>query len=176
MHRRYGLDMDNLGADDASVAEALAKVERDRERAELERRTGRDETAEAVQLMAAADREDRDRHQDADEENQRPEALAEEAGPKCDSAERRRKLAASKAYPNREAVQPRLSADQDHAAPPIAAVTKAPREPEGRKTGGANGQTKLLQKGMSGRDGPRDLAGSVRQGWRCADNVVRLVP
>jgi hypothetical protein len=151
VQRRYGLDVDNLGADDASVAEALAKAERDREQAEQERRAGRDENAQAVQLLAEADREDRDRQQDADEENQRPEALAEEAGIKHDSAERRQALAASlENVADREAVQARLSADQDQATPPTAAVTKAPgRNPKARKTRGANGQTKLLQKGMS---------------------------
>ncbi|MFC8041748.1 hypothetical protein ACFUOZ_20540 [Paenarthrobacter sp. NPDC057355] len=37
VQRRYGLDVDNLGADDASVAAALANAERDREQAEQER-------------------------------------------------------------------------------------------------------------------------------------------
>jgi hypothetical protein len=149
--RRYGLDVDNLGADDASVAEALAKAERDREQAEQERRAGRDENAQAVQLLAEADQEDRDRQQDAHEENQRPQALAEEAGLKHDSAERRQALAASlEGVADREAVQARLSADQDQATPPTAAVTKAPgRNPKARKTRGASGQTKLLQKGIS---------------------------
>jgi colicin import membrane protein len=151
MQRRYGLDVDNLGADEASVAEALAKAERDREQAEQERGGGREGNAQAVQLLAEADREDRDRQQDADEENQRPEALAEEAGLKHDSAERRQALAASlESVADREAVQARLSADQDQGTPPSAAVAKAPgRSPKARKTRGANGQTKLLQKGMS---------------------------
>ncbi|MGN7150785.1 hypothetical protein ACTHQ6_17505 [Arthrobacter sp. SAFR-179] len=151
VQRRYGLDVDNLGADDASVSEALAKAERDREQAEQERRTGRDENAQAVQLLVEADREDRDRQQNVDEDNQRPEALAEEAGLKYDSAERRQELASSlESVADREAVQARLSADQDQATPPSAAVAKAPgRNPKARKTRGANGQTKLLQKGMS---------------------------
>jgi colicin import membrane protein len=151
VQRRYGLDVNNLGADEASVAEALAKAEREREQAEQERRAGRDENAQAVQLLAEADREDRDRQQDAEEANQRPEALTEEAGVKHDSAERRQALAASlESVADREAVQARLSADQDQATPPTVAVTKAPgRNPKARKTRGANGQTKLLQKGMS---------------------------
>jgi colicin import membrane protein len=151
VQRRYGLDVDNLGADEASVAQALAKAERDREQAEQERRAGRDETAQAVQLLAQADREEREREQDVTEENQPPEALREEAVIKHDSAERRQALAASlESVADREAVQARLSADQDQATPPTAAVTKAPgRNPKARKTRGANGQTKLLQKGMS---------------------------
>lgn len=151
VHRRYGLDVDNLGADGAAVAAALSKAERDREQAQEERRGGRDEAAHAVQLMAAADREDRDRQQDADEENQRPESLAEEVSLKYDSAERRQELADSlEGLSDREAVQARLSADQDQATPPSAAVAKAPgRSPKARKGRGAGGQTKLLQKGMS---------------------------
>ncbi|WP_087874199.1 hypothetical protein [Arthrobacter globiformis] len=151
VQRRYGLDVNSLGADDASVAQALARAERDREQAGQERRTGGAETAQAVQLLTEADREDRDRQQDANEENQHPEALTEEAGLEHDSAERRQQLAASlEGVADREAVQARLSADQDQATPPTAAVTKAPgRNPKARKTRGANGQTKLLQKGMS---------------------------
>jgi colicin import membrane protein len=152
VQRRYGLDVDNVGAgaDDASVAEALAKAERDREQADQERRAGRDETGQAVQLLAEADREDRDRQQVADEANQRPEALTEEADFKHDSAERRQQLAASlEGVPDSEAVQARLSADQDQATPPSAAVAAAPgRSPKARKTRGANGQAKIRQKGL----------------------------
>ncbi|WP_242703297.1 hypothetical protein [Paenarthrobacter ureafaciens] len=56
VQRRYGLDVDNLGANEATVAEALAKAERDREQAEQERRAGRDNNAQAVRLLAEADR------------------------------------------------------------------------------------------------------------------------
>ncbi|UKA73395.1 hypothetical protein [Arthrobacter sp. FW306-06-A] len=151
VQRRYGLDVDNLGADEASVAEALAKAGRDREQAEQERRTGREENAQAGQLLAEADREDRDRERDVTEENQRPGSLAGEAGLKFDSAERRQDLAASlEDVADREAVQARLSADQDQATPPSAAVAKAPeRNPKTRKTRGANSQARLLRKGMS---------------------------
>lgn len=149
--RRYGLDVDNLGANEATVAEALAKAERDREQADQERRSGRDENAQAGQLLAEADREDGDRERDVIEENQRPEALREDAGIKYDSAERRADLAASlEGVADREAVQARLSADQDQGTPPSSAVvTGAGRNPKARKTRGASGQTKLLQKGMS---------------------------
>ncbi|MEW1808305.1 hypothetical protein [Pseudarthrobacter sp. NPDC080039] len=150
VRRRYGLDVDNLGANEVSVAEALARAERDREQAEQERRTGREEDAQAVQLLAQADREDSDREQDVTEENQRPEALTDEAGMKYDSAERRQELAASlEGVADREAVQARLSADQDQGTPPNAAVAKGlGRTPKARQTRGTNGQ-KLLQKGMS---------------------------
>ena len=43
-----------------------------------------------------------------------------------------------------------LSADLDQGTPPSAAVAQGPgRHPKARKTRGTNGQTKLLQKGMS---------------------------
>lgn len=151
VQRRYGLDIDNLGADEASVAAAMRKAERDRGQADQERRTGRDENPQAVQLMAEADREDQDRQHDADQENQHPDTPIDGAGRLYDSAERRQELADSlDGVSDREAVQARLSADQDQATPPAAAVDKAPgRSPKARKTRGANGQTKLLQKGMS---------------------------
>lgn len=151
VQQRYGLDVDNLGADETSVATALAKAERDRDQADKERCTGSEENAQAAQLLAEADREDRARQQSTDEENERPEALREEAGLKYDSAERRQELAAGlEGVADREAVQARLSADQDQGTPPSAAVAKAPgRSSKARKTRGTNAPTKLQQKGMS---------------------------
>ncbi|SLK12910.1 hypothetical protein [Arthrobacter sp. P2b] len=61
VQRRYGLDIDNLGADETAVAAAIAKAEQDRDQAQSERTTGRDENAQAAQLLAQADREDRNR-------------------------------------------------------------------------------------------------------------------
>lgn len=151
VQRRHGLDLDNLGADEASVAAALAKAERDREQAQQERASGRDDTTQALQLLAEAEREDRGRQQDVDSENQHPEALREEATLDYDSAQRRHELAASlEGVADREAVQARLTADKDQATHPSTAVSTAPvRSPRARKTRGASGQTKLVQKGMS---------------------------
>lgn len=151
VHRRYGLDVENLGADEASVAAALAQAERDREQAQKERAAGHDDTAQETHLLADADREDRDRAHDAEEENQHTEAPRVEASLAHDSAERRQELAASlEGVADREAVQARLSADKDQGTHPSAAVAKAQvRSPKARKTRGANGQTKLVQKGMS---------------------------
>ncbi|MHC8609961.1 hypothetical protein ACW4FP_20180 (plasmid) [Paenarthrobacter ureafaciens] len=74
----------------------------------------------------------------------------DEAGVKYDSAERRQELAASlDGVADREAVQARLSADQDQGTPPSAALGKGPRPAKARKTRKASGLTKLLQKGMS---------------------------
>jgi hypothetical protein len=202
VQRRYGLDVDNLGADEASVAAAMAKAERDRDQGQSERNAGRDENAQAAQLLAEADREDRERaaaveapsKEDLDEAlawlretkpieahnweqrhkvadsvaqerdmeqglitdwtaaraNHRPEQLRDEAGAKYDSAERRQELAANlKGVADREAVEARLNADQDQGTPPSAAVGKGSRPAKARKTRGASGPTKLLQKGMS---------------------------
>ncbi|BCW77893.1 MULTISPECIES: hypothetical protein [unclassified Arthrobacter] len=151
VQRRYGLDLEHLGADEASVTDALARAEQNREQAEQERTAGRDGTAQAMALLAEADREDRDRAHGVAEENRHPETLREEAASEYDSAERRQELAASlDGVADREAVQARLSADQDQATPPTAAVAKAPgRNPKARKARGTTGQTKLLQKGMS---------------------------
>jgi colicin import membrane protein len=151
VQRRYGLDLDNLQADEATVAAALAKAERDREQAQNERTADRDDTAQAHRLLGEADREDRDRDHDATEENQRPEALREESDLAHDSAERRQELAASlEGVADREAVQARLTADKDQATHPSTAVATTPgRSPKARKTRGSSGQTKLVQKGMS---------------------------
>jgi hypothetical protein len=201
VQRRYGLDLDILGADEASVATAMAKAERDRDQAQSERTAGAEENAQAAQLLAEADREDRERAATADrpskenldealawlKETQPVEAhnwehrhnfadtvaeekdmekglirdwtaardnlsgqLQNDAGAGYDSAERRQALAASlEGVADREAVQARLSADQDQGTPPSAAVGNGPRHAKARKTRGSNGLTKLLQKGMS---------------------------
>lgn len=87
----------------------------------------------------------------AQEAGQDPEAAREEAAIKYDSAERRQGLAASlDGVADREAVEARLSADQDQGTPPSAALTKAPgKTPKARKSRGTNGLSKFLQKGMS---------------------------
>jgi colicin import membrane protein len=152
VQRRYGLDVDNLGADDVAVAEALAKAEQDRKHAEQEQRAGRDETAQAMQLLAQADREDRDRQQDADEENQRPEALAEEAGLKHDSAERRQALASSlESVADREAVQARLSADQDQATPPQRSRRRQDGTPRPARCAEPTARRSFYKKAWAGR-------------------------
>lgn len=70
---------------------------------------------------------------------------------KYDSPERRQELAASlDRIGDKEAVQARLSADQDQGTPPSAALAKAPEKtPKARKSRGTSGLSKLLQKGMS---------------------------
>lgn len=55
---RYGVDVDNAGADLAAVAAAISSSEELRSRADAERREGREDAAEAQVLVAAADRAD----------------------------------------------------------------------------------------------------------------------
>lgn len=85
------------------------------------------------------------------QDGDRSPGLREEAGVKYDSAERRERLAASlDGVADKEAVQARLSADQDQGTPPSAALAKASgKSPKARKTRGTKGLAKLLQKGMS---------------------------
>lgn len=259
VQRRYGLDVNNLGANESSVASAMEKKERSvaqthegpseleqartwaREndpayfgqwsqgrnaadtmgagrsddaalvnrwkehtgQADKERRTSREETTQAVYLLAEAAREDKyrqeqnlptkedldqarewlreanpiesrnweGRHQYADyladehdmerqlvkdwsaanEAGQDPQVAREEAGIKYDSAERRQGLAASlDGVADREAVEARLSADQDQGTPPSAALAKTSgKTPKARKTRGTTGLSKLLQKGIT---------------------------
>jgi hypothetical protein len=127
------------------------KAEQDGGYGEQECSAGRNEQAQTAQLLTEADEQGRDRERDASEENQHPEALREEAGIKYDSAERHQEFAASlEGIADPEAVQARLSADQDQGTPPTEAVTVGPGpNPKGRQTHGANGQTTLLQKDMS---------------------------
>lgn len=199
---RYGIDVDTLSADAGWIEDAVAQAVRDRANAEAERTAGRDDDGQAALLLAAADREDRERakaleappkedldqalawlretrpleaqgwelhHNFADSlieerdmerslisdwkaarDNPRPEQLQHDGGVKYDSAERRQELAASlDGVADREAVQARLSADQDQGTPPSAALGKGQRPAKARKTRGTGGLTKLLQKGMS---------------------------
>jgi len=73
--RRFGLDADNLSADETSVATALANAERDRERADRMRGTSREEKAQTTQLLAEAAREDQERQKDTVEEKE-PRGIA----------------------------------------------------------------------------------------------------
>lgn len=88
---------------------------------------------------------------DAKEADQNPEIAREKAGVKYDSAERRQGLAVSlDGMADREAVQARLSADQDQGTPPSAALTQASgKAPKVRKTRGTSGLSKLVQRGLS---------------------------
>jgi hypothetical protein len=199
VQRRYGLDVDNLGADETAVAAAMAKAERDRDQAQSERTAGRDENAQAAQLLAEADREDRERanaveapskeeldealawlheaqpieahnweqrHKFADSvaqekdmeralisdwtaarDNPRAEHLQNEAAGQIRFSRTPPGLAASlEGVADREAVQARLSADQDQGTPPSAAVAKGPRPAKARKTRGANGPTSSFKR------------------------------
>ncbi|QOT19882.1 hypothetical protein [Paenarthrobacter sp. YJN-5] len=200
VQRRFGVDADNPGADEAMVAAVLNDVERKRGQAAGERNRGQGETLEATLLMAEAAREDRQRERDhaappaedlekakawlletnpaaaqdwrqrhgfsdtvAEEKRLERDLVADwtkaqdaapagdEAEINYDSAERRQALAASlEGVADREAVQARLSADQDQGTPPSAALAHASgRSPKARKARGAGGLSRLLQRGMT---------------------------
>lgn len=116
---RYGIDVDNPGADDRTVSDALAQAERDRAEADRQRTTADRDGVEAALLMGAAGREDRGRESEVTAEN----TAAQETQPLYDSEERRQSFAASlDGKADTETIRARILADRDQAAPPSAAV------------------------------------------------------
>lgn len=158
---RYGIDVDNPGADPRAVAAALEQAERDRaQAAEERRRAGEDLTASQI-LLNSAERRDRD----ADEATQQATstddpATAEHATREAqeasqdvrgdrhdsdvayDSAERREQFAASlEGTANDQEVRGRVLADTGNAKHPREAVTTpAGRTPKARNRTAGIGQ------------------------------------
>lgn len=135
---RYGIDVNNTGADEASVAEALTRAQQARSEAETERtkasaaRTDETVTGAAV---AAANREDR-------------AAQTAQAEPAYDSAERRQQLAESlEGKADREAVNSRLLADKHQGTPATAAVAQKPSLAKTSKTARQAGKGRTLERG-----------------------------
>jgi hypothetical protein len=120
---RYGVDVDNPGAHDRAVSEALAQAERDRAEADRQRRAGECDRAEAATIIGAAGREDRDRDSAVESENR----AVSNAGPLYDSEERRQSFAASlEGKADSETIRARILADRDQATTPTAAVEGEP--------------------------------------------------
>lgn len=111
---RYGIDVNNTGADEASVSEALAWAQQARSEAESERTKGaaaRTDEVVAGAAVAGASRQDR----------------ADRSEPAWDTAERRQQLAESlEGKGDREAVNSRLLADKHQGTHPAAAVAQKP--------------------------------------------------
>jgi colicin import membrane protein len=111
---RYGIDVNNPGADEASVSAALARAQRARSEAESERTKGaaaRTDEVVAGAAVAGANRQDR----------------ADRSEPAWDTAERRQQLAESlEGKGDREAVNSRLLADKHQGTHPAAAVDQKP--------------------------------------------------
>jgi hypothetical protein len=135
---RYGIDVNNTGADEASVSEALARAQQARIQAESERTKASevrlDEVVAGV-AVAGANRGDQ-------------AARKEQAEPAYDSPERREQLAESlEGKGDREAVNSRLLADKHQGAPATAAITHKPSLAKTSKMAKQGGKGKALERG-----------------------------
>ncbi|MEO7017086.1 MAG: hypothetical protein ABI067_11170 [Leifsonia sp.] len=147
LRTRYGVDVDDLGADPAAVREAMTRAEQDRATAAAVRGESVEDFAAATVLLTTADqldrqREDEDRLReereaagDAPAEGLSREELTAEADVTrddaaiaYDSAERRDAFAADmeKAGVDPELQKVRLVADRDNGTHPNAAVARKP--------------------------------------------------
>ncbi|MEC5182177.1 MULTISPECIES: hypothetical protein [unclassified Arthrobacter] len=132
---RYGIDVDNTGADEASVSESLARAQQTRSEAESERTkasAARTEASVAGAAVASADRQDRE----------------DRSEPAWDTAERRQQLAQSlEGKGDREAVNARLLADKHQGTHPRAAVAQKPSVAKTSKMAKQNGKDRTLERG-----------------------------
>lgn len=132
---RYGIDVNNTGADEASVSEALARAQQARSKAESERTKGaaaRTDEVVAGAAVAGANRQDR----------------ADRSEPAWDTAERRQQLAESlEGKGDREAVNSRLLADKHQGTHPAAAVSQKPSLAKTSKMAKQGGKGRLLERG-----------------------------
>lgn len=149
VHERYGIDIDQPGADTASVAAALAQAERDRVAATAERAQAGHELTATQLLFAQADRHERDAEDaaqkdpagsgvDAGQEipadlEQRRDTAQEIGSQWYESAERRQQFASSLEAKGigQETIAARIRADSENAKHPREAVSgiggRAPR-------------------------------------------------
>jgi hypothetical protein len=147
LRSRYGVDVNNLGADPAAVREAITRADQDRASAATAREKSLRDYAEANSLLTTADQldkdaEEKDRQRERDEQaNDAPaEGLSrdeltseadryrDDAATTYDSAERRGEFAASmeKSGVDPELQKARLVADRDNGTHPSAAVATKP--------------------------------------------------
>ncbi|MHA7224233.1 hypothetical protein ACX80S_18290 [Arthrobacter sp. RHLT1-20] len=135
---RYGIDVNNTGADEASVSEALARAYQARSEAESERTkalAARTDEVLAGAAVAGANRQDRAAH-------------AAQGEPAWDSAERRQQLADSlEGKGDREAVKARLLADKHQGTHPNAAVATRPKAVKTARMGTASRKGRTLERG-----------------------------
>jgi hypothetical protein len=136
---RYGIDVNNTGADEASASEALARAQQARLEAESERTKGaaaRTDEVMAGAAVAGANRQDR----------------ADRSEPAWDTAERRRQLAERlEGMGDREAVNARLLADKHQGTHPAAAVAQKPSLAKTSKMATQGGKGRTLERGGLGR-------------------------
>lgn len=146
VRERYGVDVDNPGADDRAVSEALAQAERNRAEADRQRSAGDRDGAEAAAVVGASGREDRGRQSEVEAENM----AAKEAGPLYDSEERRQSFAASlDGKADAETIRARILADRDQATPPIEAIAGKPGRRKTAKRAPAAGRLQATERGIS---------------------------
>jgi colicin import membrane protein len=134
VQRRYGIDVDNTGADEASVSAALSRAQQARGQAEAERTkaaAARTDEAVAGAAVAGGSRQDR----------------ADRSEPAWDSPERRRQLAESvEGKGDREAVNSRLLADKHQGTHPSAAVAQKPSLDGASKIAKQSGKGRKLER------------------------------
>ncbi|WP_400160503.1 hypothetical protein [Arthrobacter sp. BPSS-3] len=132
---RYGIDVNNTGADEASVSAALARAQQARSEAESERTkraAARADKVVAGAAVAAANRQDR----------------AGKSEPAWDTAERRQQLAESLGgRGDREAVISRLLADKHQGTHPSAAVAQKPSLARTSRTAELGGKGRPMERG-----------------------------
>lgn len=134
VQNRNGIDVNNPGADEASVSDALTRAQQARSEAESERtKASAARTDEVVvgAAVAGANRQDR----------------AEKSEPAWDTAERRQQLAASlEGKGDREAVNSRLLADKHQGTHPSAAVAQKPSLAKTSKMAKQGGPGRTLER------------------------------
>ena len=132
---RYGIDVNNTGADEASVSEALARAQQTRLEAESERTKGaaaRTDEVLAGAAVAGANRQDR----------------VDRSEPAWDTAERRQQLAEKlEGKGDRETVNSRLLADKHQGTHPSAAVAQKPSLAKTSKMAKQSGKGRTMERG-----------------------------
>jgi hypothetical protein len=135
---RYGIDVNNTGADEASVSAALARAQHARSQAESER--PKSSAARTDEIVAGAAVAGANRQDSVDQKAQ--------DGPAHDSPERRQQLAESlEGMGDREAVNSRLLADMHQAAPATLAVAQKPSLAKTSKMAKLSGKDKTVERG-----------------------------
>jgi hypothetical protein len=130
---RYGIDVNNAGAGEASVSEALARAQQARSVSERTKASAaRTDEVVAGAAVAGANRQDR----------------ADRSEPAWDTAERRQQLAESlEGKGDREAVNSRLLADKHKGTHPSTAVAQNPSLAKTSKMAKQGGKGRTLERG-----------------------------
>ncbi|MDE8669943.1 hypothetical protein PY310_15280 [Pseudarthrobacter sp. H3Y2-7] len=136
---RYGIDVNNTGADEASVSAALTRAQQARTETDNERTkaaaAARTDEAVVGAAVAGANRQDKAAQKTQEE-------------PGYDSPQRRQQLEESlEGKGDREAVNSRLLADKHQGTPPTAAVAQKPSLAKTSKMTKQSGTDKTLERG-----------------------------